>query len=1044
MQGHAQQQLITGVITDQHAKTLAGVSVLNNRLHKSGSTSGNGHFTILAAVGDTLLFSSVGYQEQLVPVQDLSGILRVQLQLRIQQLEEALVHTGYQQLRPEQMTGSVDVIGQDQLRRSVSPDFLSRLENLSPGLLMNHGDAATSDPLTIRGRSTLSGDARPLIVVDDFPYEGDLDLINPNDVTSVSVLKDAAAASIWGARAANGVIVLSTRKGSNHEPQLEAGSTLSMQGKPDLYNINSISPADRVEWERFMFINGRYNSYKNPAYLIYQSTAIPLAAELLIANPADLEAQLDALKKHDVRDDLSRYFYKQALRQQYSLGISGGEQKLHYQLSTGYDHNRSNLVAQQDQRFTLRSNNRYQFNERISAEAGISYVKSQQREGQNDGLTSGYDRNGLSPYARFADDQGRAIPYYPLYRPGFLDTVGQGQLFDWNLRPLDEIYLRDNRTGIQNTTIQLGLNYTPLKGLQVNIKYQYQEEQTTHRDLYKQNSFYARDLVNRFTQLSPFGGANTYPVPPGGILMAHDQSIQAHSGRIQAHYNIRLGTQHELDLLGGYEIRSSSTAGNDYQYYGYQDTYRSVASNMDFVNPLPVLSGEEYNYITNYNYATQLDDHFLSYYFNGLYTYHKRYILSASFRKDEANLFGVQSNQKGTPLWSAGGHWKVDQETFYHWDMVPQLSLRATYGVNGNISRAATAMPTALATSQGVSHNLPALQLLTPANQNLRWERVGMLNLGLDFSLKNQFLHGSIEYYRKNAHDLLAPTSIDPTLGFLSAYTNTANMADRGFDIKLSSQNLKGPLSWQTDVNYSISHNQVTKYLMPVSSSSFTYVQSTTSINPIVGQPLYAVYSYPWAGLDPLNGDPQAFLHGQVSKDYAAIYDTPLGELNYDGSAQPTQFGSLRNTFAFGPFSLSFTISGKFGYYFRRPTVSNSMLRSNWDGNGDYALRWQKPGDEQHTHVPSILYTPDYYRDLVYTYASIHILRADHIRLEDLQAQYTLPTHTFHQAFRQIRIFLYASNLGILWQKNAYQIDPYYNNIPKTAASYSLGLNLTL
>src|SRR5690606_14353626 len=185
---------------------------------------------------------------------------------------------------------------------------------------------------------------------------------------------------------------------------------------------------------------------------------------------------------------------------------------------------------------------------------------------------------------------------------------------------------------------------------------------------------------------------------------------------------------------------------------------------------------------------------------------------------DEANLFGVSSNMRGTPLWSIGAKWQLNRESWYTWDWLPVVNPRVTYGVNGNISRAASALTTAYLYSGGTTHRYPTATVVRPPNDQLRWERVKMLNLGLDFSLKGSVLSGSIEYYDKTATDLLAQTPTDPTLGFSSVFANVASMKGKGWDIQLNSLNIKKALRWQSNLIYSYAANKVTEYLMPVSS----------------------------------------------------------------------------------------------------------------------------------------------------------------------------------------------------------------------------------
>src|SRR5690606_23211639 len=196
----------------------------------------------------------------------------------------------------------------------------------------------------------------------------------------------------------------------------------------------------------------------------------------------------------------------------------------------------------------------------------------------------------------------------------------------------------------------------------------------------------------------------------------------------------------------------------------------------------------------------------ISYFSNAAYTYNRRYTLSGSFRKDEANLFGVSSNMKGTPLWSLGAAWDLSQEDFYRIPWIPYLKIRASYGVNGNISRMANALAVITLGNSGATHSLPVAGLGSPSNKDLSWEKIKQFNGALEFSMFNGRFTGTIEHYRKNAYNLLAQAPIDPTYGVTSMYMNVANMDGYGWDINLKTLNVDNALRWQT--SYILSFNK--------------------------------------------------------------------------------------------------------------------------------------------------------------------------------------------------------------------------------------------
>lgn len=1041
----AQEIICKGTIIDAESKfPLQGATVQAKTGHSATQTDLKGYFEITAGQGDSLLISSVGYKSLWVAIQSLIELPTIELSKINETLEEVtIVNTGYQQLSKERATGSFQFVNQELFDRSVSTNVIDRLENTVSGLIFNKGDAEKTDPFLIRGRSTITADAQPLIILDDFPYDGDLDNLNPNTIESVTILRDAAAASIWGARAGNGVIVITTKKGSTHVPKVTFRTSVIARNKPDLSNISIISSADRVEWEKLLFESGNYNNAIAGNTLTSRGAAIPEAVELMIANPANLQEQLQKLAQQDVYADLSKYFYRREISQQHDIAVSGKTHDLSYSFSAGYLKNLESLVGNSHDRISLRSSNQYTFNKRLKADVSMIYTQSQNLRGGNEGVDFARFNSGLSPYAKLVGEDGEALPYYHLHRKPFLDTVGSGNLLDWTYRPYEEIYLKNSKEKIRDILVNSGVQFTILNGLTAGVKYQFENQLGTTRDVNGPDAYSARYTINRFSQVAQNGSVN-YIVPLGGTLQSDIEEIQTHQGRFQINYSKNWNLKHEVNAIGGYEIRNRIITAESTFRYGYDEGTYTFNPKVDLVNWYPVLDGQ---YITpipeGVNKMSKYTDNFLSYYFNGAYSYDNKYTLSASMRKDEANLFGVNSNMKGTPLWSLGLAWMISNEPFFKNEAIPYLKIRTTYGVNGNISRMASAKTVTQKFSAGTTHNYPTQSIMSPPNKNLRWEKVNLLNIGIDFSTKNNRINGTIEYYHKLAEDLLAATPTDPTMGFASVYANVASMTGKGVDVNLNSTNIGSALfKWTTTLLYSYTSNKVTDFYMPITNMGSTYLTSLSSITPAIGKPLYSVYSYPWAGLNPETGAPRVFIDGKESEDYSQIYNyTPLSQLQYHGSVQPTHFGALRNGFAHRNFGLSFTVSYKFGYYFRTATVYNSGLNNAWTAHGDFGSRWQKPGDELRTHVPSMLYPANTLRDNVYQYSSVHIHRADNIRLEDILFTYDfIPVK--EQAFEKIRIFLSLSELGPLWYANNAGIDPYYNNIVLQRTKISIGANV--
>jgi TonB-linked SusC/RagA family outer membrane protein len=1035
----AQQKQVNGKVTSTESSIpVSHATVQWKGTNVKTATSEDGRFSITTTSSDSLIVTAVGYTSQTVYGKSATPVSII-LAPKVNELRELqVVNTGYQKMPLERATGSFGFVSREVLNRTVSTNILERLENVTPGLLFNRGDAQSTDAFLIRGRSTINADAKPLIVLDDFPYEGDLGNINPNDIENVTVLKDAAAASIRGTRAGNGVIVITTKRGRTGAPEISINSNVAFQGRPDLFNVNQMSSADAIDLERMLFALGKYaQAFKGPYYNIPVTPVV----ELLAAKPAEMDQQIESLKQYDVRGDIGKYLYQTAVNQQYSMSISGSQERVSYYFSGGYDRNTGNLVSQDYNRITLRTANTFKVNSILQLSAAVTYNRDKNSKGYNNGYNSGKSYP-YYPYARLADNNGTPLPLYFDYRKPYIDTAGHAMLKNWNYNPIDEISSEEHKSVTGNLAINTGASLKLPFGFTFDLKYQYLNQLVNQSDLLGQKSYFVRDLSNRYAQ--PKNGVSQFdfPIPEGGILDAASSELQSHQGRAQLSFVKTWNSRHNLNAIGGYEIRNQITSLQNNRFYGYQPQFGTVANAVNYTTRYKLYSKEGSTIIEPRQDIGKLTDNFLSYFGNATYTYDNRYTVSGSIRKDEANLFGVKANQKGTPLWSVGGAWLLHNEVFLKDLPFNLLKLRITYGVNGNVSRLASASTTARFSTTNTT-GLQAAVIQSPPNENLSWERVKTFNAGIDFALKNEVISGSVEYYVKNGTDLLAQAPTDPTLGINTFFGNVADMRGNGWDVQLNSRNLNGQLKWNSNLIFSSSWQRVTTYLMPISKSPVPYLSG--ALSPVVGKPLYNVFSYRWEGLDPINGDPLGYYKGKQSKDYNAIYNSsPLDSLIHNGPVQPVVFGALRNTLNYRNFTLSFNISYKFGSYFRVASVNYSGINVGWGGSGDYARRWQQAGDELKTHVPSYVALNNDNRDLFYRNSDVLVQKSDVIRLEDMNLAYALNKNMVKKLpFKAISVYVYAANLGMLWKANHMGIDPYYNNVPAERMRIAIGTNLT-
>jgi TonB-dependent starch-binding outer membrane protein SusC len=1033
------------IVSETSREPLEGVSIVLCNSKILGVTDKGGHFRVSLNNRDTLClqFKLLGFETvHKTVVLPVNEALQISLKETVSSLEEVTVSTGYQSLPKERATGSFELINEELLNRQISPDVISRLDGIAPGVLFDRRGGAKQS-FQIRGLSTVTSEiSQPLIVVDNFPYEGDINNINPNDIASITLLKDAAAASIWGARAGNGVLVITTKKGSFNKPlQFSLTSNTTMTEKPDLFYAPQISSKTFIETERFLFDNGYYNaSLTNTRNWPVLTPVVELLEQAKKGEigTQELETALATLGNYDVRNDLSKYLYRTAINQQYALNASGGSERFNFMLSAGYDKVQQTAVGNQNSRYSFRSQNNFRPVDGLDIQAGITYTVNNS-ENNNIGTIRLGPTGTLYPYARLMDDAGGHAIIEQNYRRGYVDTAGGEKLLNWHYRPLDELAMANNTSKLQDIVFNFGAKYRLMKGLTAELRYQYEHQKQAGNELHHENSFYTRDLINKFTQINTQGIER--PIPLGGILDRTNAELNAHGLRGQLAYQYNEGDRHDLSLLLGSEIRDNTRSLDGNRYFGYDSdllTTQRVNYTIrypiydDLASPMLIFTNERFS---------KLNDRFVSLYFNGSYTFLSRYTLSASARRDASNMFGVATNNKWKPLWSVGGAWQVSNESFYNWSTLPSLKARLTYGYSGNVNNGVAALTTiAYQNAPSNLSQLPNAAIQNPPNPSLRWEQVSQVNAALDFMLRNNVVSGSIEYFKKSATDLLSVVPVDPSVGYNNITKNSAALNTEGIDLLLNTVNLRGTVGWQTQLLYSLNKTVVKQYLFEVRSPS-SHVSNGSNLIPIEGKSAYNVVSYRFMGLDPNNGNPLFAVNGEGSTNYGDIGQLiTMDDLTFHGSALPQHFGAIRNTFTYKNWSLSANVTFRMDYFFRRNTVNYGTFFDGQPAHTDFYQRWQKPGDEQFTQVPAMHYPNDSRRDQFYINSDILVERGDHVRLQDVNLSYRLGSIA---NFKNIQVQLYARNLPIIWRANKQKIDP---DFPEFGAplNVSLGLHMNL
>lgn len=999
-----------------------------------------------------LVIRLLGYKTDTILIADRKNQTKnIYLKPESREIEEIQINTGYQRLSKERLTGAVSKVDEGILKTVVSTSIIDRLANNVPGLVFNKtgGNPSNQTQISIRGQSTLFSRPDPLIVLDNFPYEGDLSSINPDDIESISILKDAGAASVWGARAANGVIVLTTKRASARSGlKIDLNAQTTIGDRPNLKYNPRISSADYIQIERDLFDKGFYKTQETSS----NKTVLTPAVELLIANRdgllsnENLELQLQKLGQIDLDREMRNYYYQQSINQHYALSINKAIGKGSWLLSLGVDKNRDNLIKNGFERLNGRLFIEQKFwKDRLSFSANIARNNTSVFA-PNTGSLMMTSIKQLYPYAQLKDGQGQHAVVNKDLRSTYLGTVmtQHPDLLGWYYRPLDEVDLWDKRRQDREYRMDFNMGIKLADGLSLNTFYQYVDRSLEERDNQSVDSYGVRSLINEFTTILD-DGKMVRNIPLGNILDVEQQNMVTHRFRIQGTIDKNIFNLVDIQSIVGTEVNKTATQGMQSRLYGY-DTERASIRAVDYFTLFPsFVNPAASSQIPFRDDLSQLADRFVSYYQNSSLSIASKYVLTASTRFDQSNIFGVRTNQKGVPLWSVGLAWMLSKERFFKNDILSQLKLRTTYGLSGNVNRNLSAYTTASYVSGAPFTRLPYATIINPPNAELRWERTKVFNVGLDFGLWKNRLHGSFDFFQKRGIDLIGDAPYPASSGVTKYRGNVAASKGHGYELLLNGLIINSTFRWNTTLMLSQAKDIVSDY-MDLTISGLNMIQSA-SINPRVGKPLYSMYSFNTEGLDPMTGDPIGMLNGEKSTDWNTIASkTKIEDLIYYGSSRPITNASFRNTFNWGNWSLTTNMSYRGNYFYRlnsvRYTNSGVLDHGLESRHIDYLYRWMKPGDEGQTMVPSIPTAANTNRDNVYLYGESLIRRADHIRWEDLALSYQMPTAK--DWLKSVTFSFYVNNLGIIWRRSKEDIDPDYAGIGQRPVprTYSFGVRL--
>jgi TonB-linked SusC/RagA family outer membrane protein len=1096
---------VTGIIRDKYGNPLSGVYLNIRNSNKYAQTDNDGKFLLRSVLaGDVVRISMIGMKETDF-IADSRNYYEIELEEDVVQLENVVV-TGYQTISRERATGSYSKINSEVLQQKPTANISSVLIGLVPGMAVQSSGVDRQTRFIIRGQGTLQTDQvdrDPLIVVDGFPINGyssgsdsplsnikdPFSTINPNDVESITVLKDAAATSIYGARAANGVIVITTKKGKEGTKlDISVDAYTSVSSKVDLdYAFNMASAENQFRFLELMqnyqpiSLTGSYDPYITATARVgYKSEAYYMLWERdgkgnLSSDNYNLRKQqlIDYANQELWKKDINRYLFRNMAKQQVNLALRGATEKLNYSFSASYDGQNGYSIGNNNNRIMLNMASSAKLTKNLSFSVNLNTVFSK-RENNGTDLSSlqGY----ISPWSRLTDENGNFIHvptsstvYYPI-----LISEYEGKTpASWFYNPVSDRQYIDIRSNNMNYRVQGGFDYKTSWGLKLSTKGQYEYRRFDSYSGYDVESFYVRNLYNTYSKKNTSTGLYESYFPAGGIFTDSGDKYKGYNLRGQADYNKRFG-KHEVTFLAGTEIISSTTDDvPSITRYGFNKNTYSVQSTPDYVTRNNNIFGAS----TLMPYAglgalASYEERYFSVYANVGYSFNDKLSLTGSFRTDATNYQAKDVRDKFSPFWSVGGSWLISKERFIqNLSWINLLKLRTSVGVAGvSAGKKGNSSVTTLQVYPGnitYSDNKPFSVISLRGNPTLTWEKSRTLNIGLDFGLFTNTLNGSIDYYNKLSYDVLAKATV-PVIsqGTTTATFNNAKVQNNGIELSLgTNMRIAGDLVWNGIFNASYNNNMVKEY--NVTSSS-----PTMNLDFLEGYPLNSI-----AVLKPKGYTAEGYiiLEGKDGKDEiiknmttSHIMDQinrqtggTIDDLNYTyylGSYTPKYELGFSNRFTYKGLTLSLMVTGRFNYYVSRGDYFNGLSTTKASFlkhlDGSFAVY-----DEGYANQTEYSFFPLYNADnnaifkasscYSYMYNSQFMMRnnyerGDHIRLQEVYLGYDFPKSllTKQNVFNSINIYAQVTNLGLIWSV-CKDFDPDYSfGTIKPMPTFTFGVKL--
>ena len=1024
----AENVTVKGVVTDSSTgETLPGVAVLLKGTTTGVVTDFDGAYTITVPSDGTLSFTSVGYKSVDEAVAG-RGVINVNLEPDSELLQETIV-VAFGTATKESFTGSAKVVNSETLSQAQVTNVTSALAGQVAGvqLTQSSGAPGSSPSIRIRGFSSISAGKEPLYVVDGVPYDGDINNINPSDVESTTVLKDAASNALYGARGANGVIMITTKKAKGKDAVITFDAKAGINQHAYVGYDVITDPGQYYETH----FGALYNYYKSIGYsaekanatananlfapssaggLGYQTMSVP-AGQLFIGtngrlNPMATNGHLVTYKDQQYLlqpDNWMDYGYRNGVRQEYNLSIAGGGEKTNIYASVGYLDNQGTTFNSDLKRFSARLKADYQAKPWLKITGNMAYVN--------------FDSNSL-------DDEGnststgniwaftsRCAPIYPVFV-----RDGEGKV----MTDANGITMYDYGDGMNaGLTRPFVNNANPLLANQLNTNNAegnaFVAQGVAEISFLKHFKFTVNGSSiideSRYTSVSnPYYGQ--FASSGGTLSKQHSRSFALNTQQLLS-YTQSFG-KHNVDVMVGHEYYDNK----GYVLYGSKQ--QMLSQDNKELNGAVVDNSNAGSYTTEYN-----TEGFIG---RAQYDYDGRYFASASFRRDASSHFAPE--HRWGNFWSVGGAWIISKESWFDASWVEFLKLKASYGQNGNddIGSYMYTDTYDIVPSDGKA----ATMFSTKGNRDITWETVGNFNAGVEFELFKGVLDGSVEFFHRSTKDMLFAFTVAKSLGYSSFYKNVGDMYNQGFEINLGANIINTTnVKWRFDFNATTLKNKITKLHDDVKTLNLEGYDGYSDGSYFYGEglPLYTRYLRSYAGVDPETGESLWYkdtkdADGNITgKETTKIYSD--GDYYLGKSSIPDLYGGFGTTFKCYGFDFSVNFSYQIGGYAYDSGYADFMYCPDKGVTGtnyhkDVLNAWSPTN--KGSNIPRFQYGDTYANGS----SDRFLTKASYLNIENINLGYTFPSKwTKKFGVNALRVYFACQNVGYLSARKGF--DPRYS-----------------